>query len=207
MAESTKNIDIESEGLPKKAYVSYPHPRPYVEEYKPINTWNSTKSAFYYSSVIGLLTAATRNSISKDKIGPLSIITRSGKLWATIVLTATGYKFASCSLANLREKKDTLNEFYSGAIAGGLASIFYKNMIKSVGFSFVGGCIAATVFWSGTMVGNAQKSSHTLRGKGPDNHFKARASSDVERQGFWDVARRRPLSQTLEELGEGVFKS
>lgn len=189
-----------------KPYVSYPSPHLTPDVYMPVDTWTATRTAVGYGSVFGLLTVATQNAVAKERLGPLGIITRSGGLWGMIVLVSGSYKLASSMLSNLREKKDTLNEFYAGAIAGAIAGSPTKSLVKASGWSFAGGVVAALVYWSGSIVGQAATSSHAYRGVGAQNNFKPKDSHYSERQGFWDVLRRRPLSQTLEELGEGAFK-
>jgi hypothetical protein len=187
-----------------RAYISYPSPHLTPDKYVPVDTWASTRSAVGYASVFGLLTVATQNAVAKERLGPLGIITRSGGLWSMIVLVSGTYKLSSSVLSNLREKKDTLNEFYAGAIAGAVAGLPTKSLVKASGWSFAGGIITALVYWSGSIVGQAKTSSYAHRGVGAENNFKPK--SDVQKQEFWDVLRRRPLSQTLEELGEGAFK-
>lgn len=187
-----------------KPYINFPSAHITEDKYVPVDTWSATRSALGYASVFGLLTVATQNAVSKERVGPLGIFTRSGSLFGMIVLVSGSYKLSSSMLSNLREKKDTANEFYAGLIAGAFAGAPTRSLVKASGWSFFGGVVAALVYWSGSIVGQTSTSSYAYRGKGAENNFEPK--SDIERQGFWDVMRRRPLSQTLEELGQGAFK-
>ena len=199
-------MSFEEEKVAGGQYVNYPSPHLTPDKYVPVDTFSATRSALGYGAAFGLLTVATQNAVQKSRVGPLGIITRSGTLWGMIVLVSGSYKFASSVLSNLREKKDTLNEFYAGLVAGAVAGLPTKSLVKAAGWSFAGGVITGLVYWSGSIVGQLGSSSYAYRGVGVENNFKPKPVDEAQRQGFWDVLRRRPLSQTLEQLGEGAFK-
>ncbi|KAH3674372.1 hypothetical protein WICMUC_003359 [Wickerhamomyces mucosus] len=185
--------------------VNYPHPHFITQQqYKPINTIQVTNDAIKFATGAGLLTVAAGNAVSNQKLGPLGIITKSGKLWGLMVLVAGTYRFSSASIANLREKSDIWNEFIAGLIAGGITAGPTKSLVKVIGTSWGTGSLIATIFWTGSFVGDFTNSSTQFRGEGLENKFEIK--KNVETQGFWDVSRRRPLSQTLQELGQGAFK-
>ncbi|CAN3355874.1 hypothetical protein DICA3_D25708 [Diutina catenulata] len=104
-------------------------------------------------------------------------------------------------ITNLREKNDAWNAFWSvglgnaAVLSAGFRSMPIRNKILT---GFAGAAIAAFLdnfVW-------AQSPSSV----GQDQRFAA-ANSDSEqfeeKQKFWDVWTRRPLSQTVEELGVG----
>lgn len=108
------------------------------------------------------------------------------------------------TVTNLREKNDAWNTFW-GVGAGNLAvlSVGMKQMpVKHKVLTGFGGAIVTAVidhcFW-------AQSPSYA----GKDaKYMGANTDQEVPKQQFWDIWKRRPLSQTVQELGEGrgIFK-
>lgn len=52
--------------------------------------------------------------------------------------------------------------------------------------------------WSGGAVGWGREQALTIKGEITE------LTEEGQKQGFWDVVQRRPLSQTLDELGDLV---
>lgn len=193
--------------LQSKPAIKYPSPTfntPAQTQYKPVNTWAVTKDAVKFASIAGLLTVAAGNAVSKERLGPMGVFTKSGKLWGLMILVAGSYRFTGASLANLRKENDSWNEFFAGSVAGAFTAAPTGQLVKVVGTSLGTAVLVGGVFWCGSFLGNTESSSFAQRGEGLENGFEIK--KDLEKQGFWDVSRRRPLSQTLEQLGDGVFK-
>lgn len=112
---------------------------------------------------------------------------------------ATVATFAKGSIVNLREKNDAWNTFFAVG-AGNLAclTVGFKQMPAKhkVLTGLTGAALTAFAdhcLWS-------QSPSYAGR---DTKHVMANTEEDLHKQQFWDVWRRRPLSQTVEELGEG----
>ncbi|GMF02335.1 unnamed protein product [[Candida] boidinii] len=74
---------------------------------------------------------------------------------------------------------------------------------KRFGVSFGIGTIFAAFTWAGGAY-LAENSLNSMRRDGKVNNQTDAQDIDAERkQGFWEVVYRRPLSQTISELGEG----
>lgn len=103
------------------------------------------------------------------------------------------------ALANLREKHDGWNTFWAVA-AGNLVILtagFKKIPLKHKFMTGVGGACASALFQLAIW---AQSTSSA----GQDVRFAAANTEEpVPEQQFWDVLKRRPLSQTREILGDG----
>ncbi|KAK6457837.1 uncharacterized protein RJT20DRAFT_125698 [Scheffersomyces xylosifermentans] len=123
----------------------------------------------------------------------------------TVVGFATVATATKGAITNLRQKNDGWNTFWAVG-AGNLAALTvgFKSMPPKhkVLTGIAGASITALVdhaYW-------AQSPSSA----GQDVRFEAaNTDKDLEKQQFWDVWKRRPLSQTVEGLGagRGIFKS
>lgn len=107
--------------------------------------------------------------------------------------------------SNIREKNDAWNTLV-GVGMGNLAvlTVGFKNMpLKHKVMTGVSGAIATALIDQWTW---AQSRSFAGR---DTKHLKANTESELPKQQFWDVWRRRPLSQTVDEVGSGrgIFKS
>lgn len=117
------------------------------------------------------------------------------------VTTAVGVR---SGLANIRERNDPWNIFW-GSVAGStaLATTSYRSLPVSTRAWAT--FLSASVLAIGEGTWYAQSASSA----GQDvKQVLADSESALEKQQFWDVWRRRPLSQTVEELGvgRGIFK-
>lgn len=122
----------------------------------------------------------------------------------TVVGFATVATATKGMVTNLREKNDAWNTFIAVG-TGNLACLTagFKTMpLKHKVLTGISGA-AITAFldhcsWS---------QSPTFGGR-DTKHVMANTEEVLPKQQFWDVWRRRPLSQTVEELGEGrgIFK-
>lgn len=72
-----------------------------------------------------------------------------------------------------------------------------KSVPKVVGFAGFLGATLGIYEWSGGVAGWGREQALQIKGELTE-------LEDGQRQGFWDVVHRRPLSQTLDELGDLV---
>lgn len=122
----------------------------------------------------------------------------------TVIGFATVATATKGAITNLREKNDGWNMFWAVA-AGNLAVLTagFKSMPPKhkVMTGIAGASITGLVSqWSW---------AQSVNSPGKDvKHYLANQEADAPKQQFWDVMRRRPISQTVEELGvgRGIFK-
>lgn len=76
-------------------------------------------------------------------------------------------------------------------------SILVKSVPKVIGFALLTGSALGIYGWSGGILGYGREDALKIAGGITD-------ISEKPKQGFWEVVHRRPLSQTLEELGDLV---
>lgn len=72
-----------------------------------------------------------------------------------------------------------------------------KSVPKVVGFATLLGSVLGIYEWSGGVAGWGREQALKVKGQVTE-------LEDGQRQGFFDVVQRRPLSQTLDELGDLV---
>ncbi|CAK9438596.1 uncharacterized protein LODBEIA_P28200 [Lodderomyces beijingensis] len=113
-------------------------------------------------------------------------------------------KGVQSSLANLREKNDCWDTFWGLAAANTIVlSAGFRSMpAKSKVITGVLGTSLATVidraYWAQSTSSPAKDVKYEL----------GQINKDLPKQSFWDVWSRRPITQTVEELGvgRGIFK-
>lgn len=190
----------------KKVYPDSTHkwPTPFVNfasgsaypKWEPVDTKSKTIQVFKFSfySTVGAYAWLYLWKRTTFKIGlPMAV---AG--FATVATATKGM------VANLREKNDGWNTFWAVG-AGNLTclTLGFKNMpVKhKVLAGFSGAVLTAVIdlfMW-------AQSPSFA----GRDVRFaEANTGDELPQQQFWDVWKRRPLSQTVGALGEGrgIFK-
>lgn len=165
-------------------------------KYEPIDTKKETLQIFrltFYSTV-GAYAWLYLWKRTTFKVGvPLTVVG-----FSTVAVATRGI------ITNLREKRDGWNTFWAVG-AGNLAclTVGFKNMpVKHKILTGLGGA-ALTAF-----IDHCSWSQSPSFGGRDTKHVMANTGEDLPKQQFWDVWRRRPLSQTVEELGQGrgIFK-
>ena len=159
--------------------------------YEPVDTKKKTMQIFRFSfyttaGAYAWLYFFRRNTF---KIG----------LPAAVIGFATVATFTKASVTNLREKNDGWNTFL-GVGAGNLAILtvgFNSMPVKHKVLTGFGGA-ALAAFLDHFRWAQSTSSAFTHA-----SYAKANTEEELPKQQFWDVWLRRPLSQTVEELGQG----
>lgn len=118
---------------------------------------------------------------------------------ATVIAFATVATGAKAMITNIREKNDGWNTFW-GVAAGNLTvlTVGFKTMpLKHKAMTGVAGACAAA-FADHFRWAQSTSSAYT-----DVTYAKSNTEEELPKQKFWDVWQRRPLSQTVEELGVG----
>ncbi|GAB1317508.1 NADH-ubiquinone oxidoreductase 21.3 kDa subunit [Madurella fahalii] len=136
----------------------------------------------------GLLFAAVRNSLAVRNIGPWTTFTKHGGIIATFAAVGGVYEFTRAASANLREKEDHYNEAISGFLAGAVMGIRTRRMPRVLGYGALMS-VALTVF---------NYTGSSLKG-----YWAAANVDEYERKEMLRKNRRRPIEETLAEIGEG----
>ncbi|KAK9412880.1 hypothetical protein SUNI508_12293 [Seiridium unicorne] len=170
-----------------------PHPITKLYPEHPYHAKNAVKSGVNGAAVgvaAGLLASAVQNSLVKTNVGAFGVFTRTGTTIATLTAVPTVYCFVKDATANLREKDDTLNTtvgaFFGGATLGLRCETAPYETILGQG-ALLSVVLSAFDFCGG------------LAGKQTDSEF----ADEFERKEHLRKNRRRPLTETITELGEG----
>lgn len=175
-------------------------------KYEPVDTITETTNTAMVSFLVGSIFAAAKNSTTKQLVGPWGIVKNSGTAVAVLTIGGAALEFGKCVSSNLREKNDALNDFYGGLFGGALVGTYFKTVSKTVGIAALSGTVAGLLSWGGySLNGLGKDSSHYSIDK--SKPF-AETTENAPKQGFWEMVYRRPLSQTIHDLGEQnvVFK-
>lgn len=165
-----------------------------VSSFNKRDTLFSSMKAGAVGAFFGLNVVLVKNSLgpSRSLLGGLR---GSMAPVATYALVGASYTFAEAVSANLRGEETPANAFAGGAAAGAVVGASMRgSLAKSLGGALILGTVAATYEW-GFDRGHKQSilGSDTVAVPITEEH---------PRQGFWELVHRRPLSQTVEELGD-----
>ncbi|KAK0625226.1 hypothetical protein B0T17DRAFT_492354 [Bombardia bombarda] len=136
----------------------------------------------------GLFVAAIQNVLTVQKLSAWSIFTRSGGMIATFGAIGATYEFSRHASANLRQKDDSYNHAIGGFLAGSLIGLRTGRMPPILGWGTVTAVILSAYDYTGG----------TLRGARRDPEV-----DEYERKEKLRLNRRRPVEETLAEVGEG----
>ncbi|KAK4154311.1 hypothetical protein C8A00DRAFT_32911 [Chaetomidium leptoderma] len=136
----------------------------------------------------GLLFAAVKNSLAKTNVGPWTTFTRNGGIIATFAAVGGAFEFTRLASANLREKEDYVNDGIGGFVAGAVLGLKTGRIPRIIGYGAATAVVLAAYEFTGG----------TLKG------FLNRPEVDeYERKEMLRMRRRRPIEETIAEIGEG----
>ncbi|KAH7085290.1 hypothetical protein BKA63DRAFT_499319 [Paraphoma chrysanthemicola] len=156
--------------------------------FHPRDALANTVSTALQTTAVGAIIAGAQNTLRKQNVGAMGIITRSGGIIALFAGVGGAYQFTKDATSNLRQKDDC----YSEAIAGFVAGAGVGVARRSLPFMLGAGAAFSTVL-------TAFRYTNGIRGDDPT----ILDEEEVERRENAKKLRRRPLSETIEQLGEG----
>lgn len=165
--------------------------------FQPRDTIAETSKNAFLSLGAGFFVAGVKGSLGPPS-GAMTAILKNSRYIPLYGAAGTAYTFVECVSANLSESESAWTRFAGGAAAGAVMGSVYRSVPKVVGGALAVGTGLGFCHWAGGFLGY-----------GPET-ARQNASGDVkdiekgDRQGFWDVVHRRPLSQTIDELGDLV---
>lgn len=187
--------------------------------YKPINTAAEAAKITFWSGVflggmeVRRLLQHRKGSARPGQARYLALFELSKRHFISIPLALGTYCFMSDSFYNLHDgRKTTGSEMLSSATAVFLATLFKSGMPanRRVGVSLGIAAFVGLFNWAGGFIGSYSTNlsytrSHRLNHDQQSNLDLDRDFEDgkYKKQGFWEVMYRRPLSETIDDLGEG----
>ncbi|EFQ36238.1 Tim17/Tim22/Tim23 family protein [Colletotrichum graminicola] len=137
----------------------------------------------------GFFMAAVHNALQKQNVGAMSVFTRSGSIIAVMAIGGGAYGFTQSAMANLRQKDDAWNTATAGFAAGSILGMTTRKMPVVLGLG------AAFGAWQGVF----QLTGGRLRGWSEGRLDEAEFDNKIAQR----AAKRRPIEETIAELGEG----
>ncbi|KAK3385051.1 hypothetical protein B0H63DRAFT_178002 [Podospora didyma] len=148
---------------------------------------NGVNGALAYGGA-GLLFSAVQTSLQKQNVGAWNVFSRGGSMIATCAAAGGAYEFTTRAAANLREKDDHYNAGIGGFLAGSILGLRTGRMPPILGWGAAGAVLLAVFDYTGGR----------LQGFGKDPEV-----DEYERKDMLRKNRRRPVEETIAELGEG----
>ncbi|KAB8343045.1 hypothetical protein FH972_022639 [Carpinus fangiana] len=133
---------------------------------------------------MGLFVASVQATLTKQNIGFLGTFTRYG----STVATFGAFEFTRLAAANLRGTNDTYNHAIGGFFSGSMIGLKFRSLPAIFGYGAGLSIIMAAYQYTGG----------SLDGFSRDESIDEYARKEALRKN-----RRRPIQETLEELGEG----
>lgn len=169
-----------------------------VRQFSKRDTLFETCRAGVIGALFGLNIVLIRNSLSPSRTMMAGFKGNAGII-ATFAMIGSAYTFGDAVSSNLNERDTPLNGAAGGALAGAVLGASLKDFGKrTVAKSFGGAALlaltVATFQWGFDRGHDYSVSSVTSE--------KVVLTEEHPRQGFWELVQRRPLSQTVAELGD-----
>ncbi|KAI2627679.1 NADH-ubiquinone oxidoreductase 213 kDa subunit [Hypoxylon sp. NC1633] len=150
----------------------------------------SGATGFMVGGAAGLIASAIQNSLAKTNVGPWGVFTRTGGTVAMFTALGTVYLFSKDAAANLREKDDTLNTTIASFLGGATIGLRTGRMPPILGFGAAFSVVMSAYEFTGG----------SLRGR---PRTEAPEMDEYDRKEALRRNRRRPMAETIAELGEG----
>ncbi|MCJ1274104.1 hypothetical protein MMC21_001899 [Puttea exsequens] len=136
----------------------------------------------------GLFASAVQNTLTKANVSGWGVFSRSGGIIGLFAAAGGAYSFSKAAAANLREKDDSYNPAIGGFFGGAILGMRFGNFPAVIGLG-AGLAVAQGVFdYTGGRFAGYERDPNV---------------DEWERKEHLRYNRRRPLQETIEQLGEG----
>ncbi|KAI9680791.1 MAG: hypothetical protein M1817_004231 [Caeruleum heppii] len=138
----------------------------------------------------GVFVSSIQNTLTRQNVSAWGVVTRTGGTIAVFAAMGGAYEFVRHASANLREKDDSWNAALGGFFAGTALGLRFRTMPAVLGYGAgVAVILGAFDYTGGSLTGYTRD---------PD-------VDEFERKQILRKNRRRPIEQTVAELGEGIY--
>ncbi|KAJ4300677.1 hypothetical protein N0V90_002765 [Kalmusia sp. IMI 367209] len=158
------------------------------DHFEPRDTLKNTANTTLQLTVAGAIFAGVQNTLRKQNVGAMGIFTRSGGIIAVFAGVGVAYQFTKDAAANLRQKDDTYNDALAGFVGGSVIGVSRRSIPMMLGAGAGFGVALAAFKYTNGIGGYVAKEED---------------EDEVERREELRKLHRRPLQETLEQLGEG----
>jgi len=158
------------------------------EAYEPQDAIAQTIPATLLAGGAGLLASAVQNTLTKQNVGAMGVFTRTGSSIAIFGGAVAAYQFTCTASANLREKKDFINEAIGGFFGGAVVGLRARSMPTILGYAATFAVTMGAFNYTGGLLSGYQTHS---------------AVPEYQRREELNKRQRRPIEETINEIGEG----
>ncbi|KKA26159.1 hypothetical protein TD95_003601 [Thielaviopsis punctulata] len=156
--------------------------------YTPVDALDMGLRSVGIGAVVGFAASALQNAFDTNKAGIMTVFTRHGKSIPHMALTVGAIGFGSTAVANLRSKEDYVSAAAGAALGGGVFGLPSKRLPIVLGYAALYGSFAGLFVFTGGRFSGFQ-------------NFKE--EDEFERKERMRASRRRPIEETIAEIGEG----
>ncbi|KAK3400558.1 NADH:ubiquinone reductase [Sordaria brevicollis] len=158
------------------------------KKFQPKDSVKSGMTAAMYSGGAGLLISSLQTSMKKNNVGGMHVFTHGGGTIIQFALAGGAYQFAQQASANLREKDDAWNHALGAFIGGSVYGLRSLRIPVVLGIGAMTGSLIGAFAYTGGSFGGHKKDPEV---------------DEYERKEAMRLNRRRPVEETLAEVGEG----
>jgi len=137
----------------------------------------------------GAFISGIQNALTKQNVGALGVLTRTGSVIGMGAAVGGGYMFVRVAAANLRSVEDAWNPALGGLVAGAIMGTRFRTLPAVVGY---GAALSATLavfdITGGSLLGT---------------HRHQFQHDEFGRKQALRANRRRPIDETIAHIGEG----
>ncbi|MCJ1224148.1 hypothetical protein MMC12_000792 [Toensbergia leucococca] len=136
----------------------------------------------------GALVSSIQNTLTRQNVTAWGVFTRSGSTIGVFAAMGGTYQFARVASANLREKDDSWNPTIGGFVAGSVLGLRIRTFPAVLGYGAGLAVLLGTYDYTGGKLTGYERDSTV---------------DEYERKEQLRKNWRRPIQETLEEVGEG----
>ncbi|KAI4189054.1 MAG: hypothetical protein L6R41_001721 [Letrouitia leprolyta] len=156
--------------------------------YHPKDAISASVRSTLVSGGAGLFLSAVQNNLTRQNVTGWGVFTRTGSTIAMFAAIGGTFEFVRVAAANLREKEDAYNPAIGGFFAGGIVGLRIRSLPAVLGFGALLAIIQGTHEYTGGRLSGFERDTSV---------------DQYERKEQLRRNRRRPIEETLQELGEG----
>ncbi|KAL2057603.1 hypothetical protein ABVK25_001987 [Lepraria finkii] len=158
------------------------------EVYHPKDAVGKAIEATLILGAAGLTVSAIQNTLTKQNVSGWGVFTRTGGTIGMFAAAGCAHGFTNAAAANLREKDDSWNPAIGGFFSGAILGMRFRTFPSVLGFGAALAVVQGVFDYTGGKFSGYDKDPNV---------------DEYERKENLRKSRRRPIQETLEQLGEG----
>ncbi|KAI5226176.1 hypothetical protein E4T40_03190 [Aureobasidium subglaciale] len=158
------------------------------QPYRAKDSLGSAIKAAMVTTGAGLFVSTVQNTLTKQNHGAMGAFTKFGGTTAVYGAMGAAYEFTRCASANLRQRDDAWNSAWGGLAGGAMLGLRLRTAPAVAGYGTALAVILGTWHFAGGKITGYQVDDTV---------------DEVARKEYLRKNRRRPMEETLQQVGEG----